>query len=81
MIHVMHCREIAAILDSDRLESLNWVDRIQVKVHLWVCFHCRVLISQIALLKRLTRERMAAMAEPDSAMTARIVARLTANSG
>ncbi len=52
----MNCREIAALLDTDQVQSQRLIDRIQIRVHVWTCWHCRRLARQIAWLKRLARE-------------------------
>ena len=58
LIHVMHCREIARLLDSDAVSHLSWVDRVQVRVHLWVCWHCRLLKRQIAWIRAMAKNRL-----------------------
>lgn len=66
LIHVMHCREIATLFDTDRVAELSLVDRIQVRVHLWTCWHCRQLIRQIKWLKEAARETVIPITEnPD----------------
>lgn len=76
MIHVMHCREIATLLDSDAVQDLRWVDRIQLRVHLWVCSHCRVLVRQIAWLGAAAREHISHRFDPDAGFEERILKRL-----
>ena len=76
LIHIMNCREIATLLDTDRVQGLNWVDRVQVRVHVWTCWHCRRLARQIVWLKKLARASLSA--EPDNTgLETRILRRLT----
>ena len=56
MIHIMNCREIAALLDTDQIQSRKLIDRIQIRVHIWTCWHCRRLARQIAWLKKIARQ-------------------------
>ena len=56
MIHVMNCREIAALMDSDAVPHQSWITRVQFRVHLWVCWHCRLLARQIKWLGKVTRQ-------------------------
>jgi hypothetical protein len=65
MIHVMHCREIATLLDSDAVECLGWVNRLQVRIHLSLCWHCRRLVMQIAWLRANVQNRFRTAAETD----------------
>ena len=76
MIHVMHCREIANLIDSDQVKNLNFADRVQVRVHLWVCWHCRLLVRQIQWLGDVARNRIHRGAEADEHLEARILQRL-----
>ncbi len=75
-MHVMHCREIATLLDSDAVQNLSWVDRAQVRVHLWVCWHCRLLVRQIAWLGRIAREHAASVPGADAGLEKRILEKL-----
>jgi lysophospholipid acyltransferase (LPLAT)-like uncharacterized protein len=76
MIHVMHCRDIAKLIDSDDVKDLNFADRVQVRVHLWVCWHCRLLVRQIQWLRDVARVRMHRVAEADEQLEARMLQRL-----
>ena len=76
MIHVMHCREIANLIDSDQVKNLNFADRVQVRVHLWVCWHCRLLVRQIQWLGDVARNHIHRSAEADEHLEARILQRL-----
>lgn len=72
----MHCREIARLIDSDAVPDLRWVDRVQLRVHLWVCYHCRVLVRQVRLLRELAKARMAEPAAGEAGLENRILQKL-----
>jgi hypothetical protein len=76
MIHIFNCREIATMLDTDQVENQRWIDRIQIRVHVWTCWHCRRLLRQITWLKRIARESAAVKSDnPD--LESRILQKLT----
>jgi hypothetical protein len=76
IIHVMHCREIATLLDSDAVEHLSWVDRVQLRCHLWVCWHCRLLVRQIRWLGEAARNEMSAGYSEETDLEQRILNRM-----
>ena len=64
LIHIMNCREIATLVDTDQVQAQSRVDRIQIRVHIWTCWHCRRLFRQIVWLRKLARESV--NVEPDN---------------
>lgn len=78
VIHVMHCREIATLIDSDAVQRLTWVNRVQVRVHLWMCWHCRLLVKQIAWLRASAQSRLhiAPPSDPDRDFERQLLERL-----
>jgi hypothetical protein len=77
LIHVMHCREIAKLIGSDQVKDLNFADRQQVRVHLWVCWHCRQLVRQIKWLGRIARQAVGVRSDSGGDLEARILRNLT----
>ncbi len=77
MIHVMHCREIAALIDAEAVANLSWIARMQFRVHLWVCWHCRQLKRQVRWLGRITRQAINAIPSADADFELRILSRLS----
>jgi hypothetical protein len=77
LIHVMHCREIANLLDSDQVQNLGFVNRQQVRVHLWVCWDCRLLVRQIKWLREVALRMATAAPEPEADFESRILSRLS----
>lgn len=76
LIHIMHCREIAALLGSEQAKSLSWVNRVQLRVHLWTCWHCRRLARQIRWMAELARGLQTTVAS-DPEFESRILARIS----
>lgn len=64
LIHIMNCREIATLVDTDQVQGRSRIDRIQIRVHIWTCWHCRRLVRQIVWLRKLARQSV--NAEPDN---------------
>jgi hypothetical protein len=71
----MRCREIATLLDSDAVQALKPVDRIQLRVHVWVCWQCRLLMRQIRWLRHIAREQLQEM-PGEAGMESRVLKRL-----
>jgi hypothetical protein len=77
MIHVMNCREIATLLDSEALEDQTWVTRVQFRVHLWVCWHCRLMARQVRWMSKVARQSISAIPQPDADFEARLLRKLS----
>lgn len=77
LIHVMHCREIAKLIESDEVKELNFADRQQVRVHLWVCWHCRRLVRQILWLGRMARQAATVRRDTNVDLEVRILKNLS----
>jgi hypothetical protein len=79
LIHIFNCREIATMLDTDQVQVQSRIDRIQIRVHVWTCWHCRRLLRQIAWLKKLARQSVE-MTSDNPDLEARILHKLTSKS-
>ena len=77
MIHVMNCREIATLLDSDAVSHQPWITRVQLQVHLWICWHCRLLARQIKWMAKVTRESVTAIPGAGADFEDRILRKLS----
>jgi len=77
MIHIMNCREIAVLLDSDGARHQPWITRVQFRVHLLTCWHCRLLARQIRWIGKVAREAMGTIAEPGADFEERILRHLS----
>ncbi len=77
MIHVMNCREIAELMDSDAVPHQPWITRVQFRVHLGVCWHCRLLARQIKWLGNVTRQSVNSISDAGTDFEARILRKLS----
>jgi len=77
MIHVMNCREIATLLDSDAVSHQPWITRVQFRVHLWTCWHCRLLARQVKWLGKVARQSVTAIPDAAADFEARILRNLS----
>jgi len=77
MIHVMNCREIATLMDSDAVAHQPWITRVQFRVHLWVCWHCRLLARQIGWLGEAVRRSARSIPDADSEFETRLLRKLS----
>lgn len=53
------CREVATAVSSGELEEAGLLRRTHVRLHLWMCRHCRDYVRQVAALGRAARQRVA----------------------
>lgn len=47
---MIRCNEVARLLSTEQLEDQHFSTRIQVRLHLWMCVHCRRFERQIRQL-------------------------------
>jgi hypothetical protein len=76
MIRVIMCREIAELADTDKVYQLGPIDRIQFRVHLWFCWHCRRLVRQVRWLGEVSRRHVNQLVDSDPDLEARILKKL-----
>ncbi len=43
----MTCKDVARLLTGDLLADMHARQRVQVRLHLWMCEHCRRLEQQL----------------------------------
>ncbi len=57
---MLSCKELTEIATDYLEQDLPWRKRLSVRVHLWMCRHCRRYLDQmrtvIELLRRLPKE-------------------------
>jgi hypothetical protein len=75
LIHIMNCREIATLLETDQAQNQSCITRIQVRVHIWTCWHCRRLLRQITWLRKVALQSVNEI-PPDPGLEERIVQKL-----
>lgn len=52
---MLKCREVARLIASDELTTASWSRRLEVRLHLFMCQHCRRYAAQIRALGRSVR--------------------------
>ena len=53
---MQNCREVAYLIASDGLEHTAWPTRLQTRLHLLYCKHCRRYAKDLAMIGRIVRE-------------------------
>ncbi len=57
---MQNCREVSYLIASDGLEHVGWPTRLQTRLHLLYCKHCRRYARQLAMIGRIGREALSA---------------------
>ena len=50
------CRDIAYLIGSDGLERASWLTRVQVRLHLLYCKHCRRHAAELETIGQASRD-------------------------
>lgn len=76
---MIRCREVARLLDTEQLKDRGFLKMFQVRMHLWMCRHCRRFERQIRQLRAAARLLLgsAQAARPDGELEERILRRLS----
>ena len=62
---MLKCREISRIVAADGTDDLGFMRRLELRMHMIMCVHCRNYLKQIRALGAEAR-RLAAGGEPSS---------------
>ncbi len=54
---MLSCQEVARLIASEELADLGWLERIQVRLHLVRCHHCRRYAAQLRAISTAALER------------------------
>ncbi len=65
---MLSCKDVATAIASDGLACRGWRHRLQVRLHLLVCRHCRRYAAQIRALGAAARGLFAAEAADEVAL-------------
>ena len=57
---MQNCREVSYLIASDGLEHVGWPTRLQTRLHILYCKHCRQYAAQLAMIGRIGREALSA---------------------
>ncbi len=54
---MLNCKEVARLTASDELAEAPWSDRALVRLHLFMCRHCRGYAAQLRAIGAAARDR------------------------
>ena len=55
MMGMLDCREVHRRVASGDVETMNWMQRIEFRIHILMCVHCRNYVTQIAAIGEAVR--------------------------
>lgn len=76
---MLKCREVSRIVATGEIEELPWMKRIEMRLHLMMCNHCREYLAQIFALGRGVRRIFGL--EEDAETLARLERKILADGG
>ncbi len=53
---MLKCRELSTLVATDELENVGWMRRMEIRMHLLMCGHCRRYLQQIRAIGRGSRD-------------------------
>jgi hypothetical protein len=62
---MLKCRDLSRMVAADEIGTFGFMQRMELKFHLFMCSHCRNYVAQIRTLGQGARD-LAADAEPDA---------------
>ncbi len=68
---MLKCRDLSRLIASDGIEDLGFMKRMEIKLHLFMCTHCRDYWAQIRSIGQGAKD-LAAGAEPDQEQLQRL---------
>ena len=48
------CKDVTKLVSSGKVENLGWWGRLEYRMHLMMCKHCRNYVKQIKAIGRVT---------------------------
>jgi len=63
---MLKCKDLSKLVASDGIEEFGFMQRMEIKFHLFMCRHCRNYVAQIRSIGQGARD-LAAEAAPDPA--------------
>ena len=68
---MLKCRDLTILIASDGIEDFGFMKRMEIKLHLFMCKHCRNYWAQIRSIGQ-GAKKVAAEAEPDQEQLRRL---------
>ncbi len=53
---MLKCNEVSHLIASGESARLSWIKKLQLRLHLLMCHHCRRYSTQLELLGRMARK-------------------------
>ena len=44
---MLKCKEVTGLVATGSLENIGWMKKLEIRMHLMMCVHCRRYLSQI----------------------------------
>ena len=60
---MMSCREVTGLVASDELAEARWARRLVVRLHLFMCRHCRRYVGQLHAIGAYAQKHLGPQAE------------------
>lgn len=76
---MIRCKEVAELLGTEQLRDQGLSRRLQVRLHLWMCVHCKRFERQIRQMGAAVRRLLGSTeaASPDERLEERILRKLS----
>ena len=65
---MLTCRELARLTARDELEDAGWAKRLDVRLHLFMCRHCRAYAAQLRAIGGAARSLGRSRLEDEAAL-------------
>jgi len=66
---MLKCNEVSQLIASGEAENLSWMKRMELRLHLMMCQHCRRYADQLKTLGSLARKAFESSAEDVAILT------------
>ncbi len=76
---MLKCKQVTHIIATGEIEELSWMKRIEMRMHLMMCNHCREYVSQIFAMGRGVKRLFGQEEDPET--LARMERDIMADSG
>lgn len=71
---MLRCREVTEIVGTDHIVGAPWRTRLQVRLHLMICRHCRAYVRSLRQLAQIARRAADESTRPPDARDDAVIA-------
>jgi hypothetical protein len=75
---MLKCRDLSKLVAADEIEDFGFMQRVELKFHLFMCKHCRNYVAQIRSIGKGARD-LAAETGPDGKQLQRMEKKICDN--